>query len=421
MIRLLGSRWIFPFLVCSRRHLCFSGLFSRCGSLSVMSHTRRGFGSCPQCHHQYSTHWKPKECVNCGFELGGNQHAAAKKVKSCCPDAVLVYQSATEKIFSAKTSSRDDRCFVQQEGETWFCSHNDCKNTRASFVSSGRINAFSCKHSAKCTDAVSVQETYSISLGDIEKYKGDSAAKDSLKSLLTSHGDFPLVVKVSDVSFAVFGFPSTNNTLGYTHVRISAEDILKCSSKDTECKSFVAKGKYQRAKKLCLHLHALFCSGAYVFHDGEEEVDEGEEDEASIEPTQPTQRKSTLQLAARTFMYHTSISPQILKEIDSRNAEGWPSEFLPSDSLCELCGHLLGNAVKQPGSDGEAFLVIASGVPFSQVEVRVKICPRSLHLIYCFHFISRMKYSRLICIHGRLQWLAYRLSIVNAHTDLPLI
>ncbi|KAL9977117.1 hypothetical protein ACROYT_G014489 [Oculina patagonica] len=104
--------------------------------------------------------------------------------------------------------------------------------------------------------------------------------------------------------------------LGYTHVKRSAEDCLKCSSKDTECKSFVAKGKYQRDKKVCLHLHALFRSGAYACHNGEVEDEEEKKDKAMVEPTQPTQR-----------------------------------------------------------SDGKAYLIIASGVPFSQVDVRVKICP----------------------------------------------
>ena len=62
--------------------------------------------------------------------------------------------------------------------------------------------------------------------------------------------------KVSDVSFVVLGFPSTNNTVGNSHVKIE-DGVLTCNSKDTDCRSFVAKGRYERAKKICVHLHAI--------------------------------------------------------------------------------------------------------------------------------------------------------------------
>ena len=89
-----------------------------------------------------------------------------------------------------------------------------------------------------------------------------TASKELLTELLGSESSLAAVVQVSDLSFAVRGFPSTNNTLGYSHVKI-VDGVLVWSSNDTDCKSFVAKGKYERAKKFCVHLHAIFCTGGY--------------------------------------------------------------------------------------------------------------------------------------------------------------
>ena len=331
-----------------------------------LSSTRRGFGSCPRCHHQYSTRWKPKDCAYCGFHLGGKEEHVAKKVRRSCPDAVLLYQSDQENIFSAKTSTRDDRCVVLKEGNSFFCSHHDCKNLRSSFVSSGRTSEFSCKHSSFCMNAENPQETFVVTNEQIDNYNCDSTTKESLRSLISSRGDLPLVVKVSDVSFAVLGYPSTNNTIGYTHVKVT-EDTVFCSSKDTECSSFVTKGKYQRAKSLCIHLHALFCSEAQKvdFADKQQHERDPDEERPVDSVTVSKQRISTLQLASRRCVL--PVEPQLLRAIDARNFNGWPSSFTPSETLCGLCGHSLGGAIKQPGSDGKAILVTGSGVPFVQV------------------------------------------------------
>ena len=113
--------------------------------------TKRGFGSCPQCGHSYVTRRKPPNCEECGYDLGGTNQPAPKKPKRNCPSAVLFVGSSH---FSCKTSTKDDRCFVIKEGESVFCTQQQCMDVRATFVSSGRAENFSCKHSDLCSDSV---------------------------------------------------------------------------------------------------------------------------------------------------------------------------------------------------------------------------------------------------------------------------
>ncbi|KAJ7391599.1 hypothetical protein OS493_017296 [Desmophyllum pertusum] len=89
-----------------------------------------------------------------------------------------------------------------------------------------------------------------------------------------------------------------------------------------------------------------------------------------------------------TYNHQKSFHPQhrrlpdefpshILRSVDERNALGdWPTLLAPSISRCELCGTELGEAVKHPGTDGEAVL-ITSAFPFRKIAVRVKICKKA--------------------------------------------
>ena len=84
----------------------------RCNIAMIPStSTKRGFGECPQCKGTYSTRWKPANCHGCVFFLGVSKEPATKKPKSCCPAAVVVIATEEMSIFSAKTSTCDDRCF----------------------------------------------------------------------------------------------------------------------------------------------------------------------------------------------------------------------------------------------------------------------------------------------------------------------
>ena len=179
--------------------------------------------------------------------------------------------------------------------------------------------------------------------------------------------------------FVVRGFPSINNTLGYCHVRVK-DGALACCSKDSDCKAFVAKGRYEQTKKICVHLHAVLCTGAFTI---EESPFTGDSDHpvAIVESTTSTstastQRLRTLELNANRQLAYDFISPDLLRAIDEQNARSWPHKFAPTATACKLCGHNFGEEVKHPGSKGQAYLLTMAR-PFAKVDVRVWICNNS--------------------------------------------
>ena len=338
--------------------------------------TKRGFGSCPQCGHSYVTRRKPPNCEECGYDLGGTNQPAPKKPKRNCPSAVLFVGSSH---FSCKTSTKEDRCFVIKEGESVFCTQQQCMDVRATFVSSGRAENFSCKHSDLCSDSVPALQTFHLSAEKIDSYNGDSASKESLSALLIADSSLPAVFKVSDVSFVVRGFPSTNNTLGYCHVRVK-DGALACCSKDSDCKAFVAKVRYERTRKICVHLHAVLCTGAFTVEEppstGDSDHPVAAAESTTSTSTASTQRLRTLELNVNRQLAYDFISPDLLRVIDEQNARSWPTKFAPTATACKLCGHNLGEEVKHPGSEGQAYLLTMAR-PFAKVDVRVLICKNS--------------------------------------------
>lgn len=225
----------------------------------MSSWTSRGTGSCPKCSEVFSTRWKPENCAKCDFPLGGVRQPSTKKKKMNCPNAVLISQTVKETIYSVKTSTRDDRCIVVQKDGSFFCAHEGCKTSRATFLSSNL--SFQCLHTEKCKHAVAPEIIYELSSKTIDEYNGDNSAKEILLAIEQSRlPHSPVVCKVSDLSYVVLGSSSTNNTTGYSHVKYNKGNFV-CRSKDSKCKGYVAKGKYERASRFCSHLHALFCVG----------------------------------------------------------------------------------------------------------------------------------------------------------------
>ena len=150
-----------------------------------------------------------------------------------------------------------------------FCVHiNYVRRTEhAVFVSSNMPDKFSCAHTKKCKEAANVECVYDISPEMIENYQGDCSTKELLLSVYDSRQPgCPIVCNVSDLSYVVLGLPCTNNPLGYAHVKNNKTGLF-CCSKDSECNAFAPKGKYERARKFCSHLHALFCVGVSVSTD----------------------------------------------------------------------------------------------------------------------------------------------------------
>ena len=349
-----------------------------------MSWTKRGTGTCPNCHKVYSTRWKPDVCSGCGHNIGGNARTTAKKPRLNQPGAVLIYDEGGEKLFSVNTSTRDDRCFVVEKGDEFYCGHKQCKDGRATFVASDKTKTFSCSHVVKCKAAISFECSYGLSVEKIEEYQGGDAAKQAISDTLkTRECGRPVVCKISDVNYVVLGPTSTNNTMQYAHVR-NQNGKLVCCSKDSACNKIVAKGKYERAKNVCLHLHTLFCVRAFERIASLDDV-AGVSSSASavlqgrgefkLLDCNQTQRENSIKLGAKQTVPYR-IPPALLRQIDERNAGAtleWPKEFIPHQENCGLCGSPLGKPIKHSGSDGTATL-ITSSVCFRNVEIRVKVC-----------------------------------------------
>ena len=107
--------------------------------------TGRGKGTCPRCNGFYVNRYKPENCQNCGFELGGN-YVPKKKPRLEVPKSTLVLQSGQLSIYSVNTSTHDDRCIVIVNANASIREHRQCKQSRASLVNSMKSANFSCEH-----------------------------------------------------------------------------------------------------------------------------------------------------------------------------------------------------------------------------------------------------------------------------------
>ena len=66
------------------------------------------------------------------------------------------------------------------------------------------------------------------------------------------------------------------------------------------------------------------------------------------------QRNNTVQLHSSSKKIPLDIPPELLRQIDQRNAGvdlQWPVQFFPKQESCCLCGSQLSKAIKHPGSD----------------------------------------------------------------------
>jgi hypothetical protein len=174
----------------------------------------------------------------------------------------------------------------------------------------------------------------------IENYQGDCSTKELLLSVYDSRQPgCPIVCKVSDLSYVVLGLPSTNNPFGYAHVKNNKTGLF-CCSKDSECNAFALKGKYERARKFCSHLHALFCVGVSVSTDNSTCTETPQESQPSQLATSilsdlSLQRSNTVKLQS-TRKIPFNIAPELPREIDERNRcvdLHWPTQFFPKQEL----------------------------------------------------------------------------------------
>lgn len=157
------------------------------------------------------------------------------------------------------------------------------------------------------------------------------------------------------------------NPMGYCHVRASEKDI-KCCSK---CRSFVSKGKQQKARKICIHMHMLLClqlCSVDKATDSESATTNTEEDMSNHElPNSAHERTIDVRMGILQFPY--IIPPSIIIQSSS----SCPDQLENTDVECRACGIPVGQSIKHPGSRGVSYL-IRDQYPSKHINVLVKIC-----------------------------------------------
>ncbi|KXJ09785.1 HMG domain-containing protein 3 [Exaiptasia diaphana] len=351
------------------------------------TYTRRGKGSCPKCGTDYPCRYKPEKCSKCDFHLGGSfQPKKPKRAKACCPDVVEV---VSQSIYSVKTSSKDDRCFVVKEGKDVICLHNDCKMLRSSRLASGQLEKFICKHVELINStALDPPEVYFLSKSSIDTYSGGESAKSMLMELLKSVPEKqPSIVRASEKSLVVMGQPSATNPIGYCHVGIESNESeqfqMKCKSKG--CRQFVSKSKQMKARITCEHLHVIYC----LLYQNKSAVPPPlrhyETSTVSTAPDPntviPSSRETTLQVAMnRSLPYHIpSATIQTIMRKDAASllqcSDGWPDIYIPCATECTLCNSPLSEPRQHMGqSSNDTGYLITESNPFKRIKLLVKIC-----------------------------------------------
>ena len=121
------------------------------------------------------------------------------------------------------------------------------------------------------------------------------------------------------------------------------------TSKTTKAVLSVVQKTDERAKRFCVHLHALFCVDVSVMSNPSD---------FNI----PLHRTNTLKFQSSRRI-PCDIPPELLRQIDERNRGvdlQWSTHFFTQKENCGLCGRPLGEAAKHSGSDGTAFLITSS-------------------------------------------------------------
>ena len=121
--------------------------------------------------------YKPEKCPKCNAFLGGTYQPKKKAAKRSCPDAVKINAN----LYSVKSSTRDDRCFVFTESGQWICLHQDCKALRSTFSASGKLGSFRCRHIDKIAARsveTSAYESYQLTNKLIDSYVGGNSIKN---------------------------------------------------------------------------------------------------------------------------------------------------------------------------------------------------------------------------------------------------
>lgn len=342
-------------------------------------------------------------------------------------------------LFSVKTSTRDDRCFVCEEGAQYICLNPACKDARALFVTSSREHEFGCKHTKLAANSVQPESVLNLSEEKIDAYNCDSATKAALRNVMRSIPEgLSAAYKVTEKNHAVYGPPSATNTVGYCHVKreeSTSQVVFKCTGK--ECQGYVSKGKQEKTRTICIHQHALFCclemsknrssrsatvstttestplpcssssesqpptSCTTVVPDtstestslpcsSSSENQPPNSSSASKLTCNPT-RASTLRLYGDKKLPYL-FSSELLTLIKRKDAqtflglnEGWPNLFEVEDLACGVCGNPLGPSKLHPGGRGSSILYTNLN-PFKEIVIKVRECTgntcKAMHRVF---------------------------------------
>ena len=98
------------------------------------------------------------------------------------------------------------------------------------------------------------QQSHSVIL---HQYNCDSSTKDLLLSIKPPQ-DFRLIVQISEHCYVVFTAPCTFTPPGYCHIKRQQDGHWSCSN--STCNRKTGNSKQLKSKKICHHLHVLFCS-----------------------------------------------------------------------------------------------------------------------------------------------------------------
>ena len=122
------------------------------------------------------------------------------------PDCVIIHADDAIKIYSLKSSSRDDCCLALFQDATWICFHKTCLEQREVYMSSKTNGPFSCRHIGKIGSSVEEPiEKYSLNDDLIGKYPADQNTVDQLTSLAEEINGTAIAFKVSEKAFVVYG------------------------------------------------------------------------------------------------------------------------------------------------------------------------------------------------------------------------
>ena len=181
------------------------------------------------------------------------------KIVKYFPGAVEV----SENIYSVKTSTKDDRCFVTTDGSLWFCSAENCKLVRSDKLNSSQLANFSCPH---IDEVVKTNCQLSLPVAylkpDLERFVASESLKTCIKEVINGAQSVQHVaIQVSDSMFCVYGQATASNPLGFCHVRRCFESSqFMCTGKD--CRGLLLKANKPKRSHcaftlvLCAHVLA---------------------------------------------------------------------------------------------------------------------------------------------------------------------